>query len=126
MSLLKNYWIQLVLTTVLAFSVSMTLFQIRNPYFDNPNFYIATVFFVLTTIIVNVVFTKGEKQSKEFIFKIMAISMGRLLLCMIAVFIYFLADKPHALPFATHFMIQYIIFTIFELNYLLKYIKQTS
>ena len=126
MSLLKNYWIQLMLTTILAFSISMTLLQTQNHYFDNPNFYIAIVFFVITTVIVNVVFTKGEKQSKEFVFKIMAISMGRLLLCMIAVFIYFLADKPYALPFATHFMIQYIIFTIFELSYLLKYIKQPS
>jgi hypothetical protein len=37
-----------------------------------------------------------------------------------------LINKPQALAFTCHFMIQYLIFTIFEISFLLKYIKQAN
>jgi hypothetical protein len=74
----------------------------------------------------NKLLTKGENESKEFVFKSLAMSMGRLLICMIFVFIYSLLYKEQALAFTCHFMIAYLIFTVFEISFLLKYIKQTN
>ena len=77
-------------------------------------------------LILMTLLTKGDKQSKEFVFKTLAMSMARLLVCMIFVFIYSLVNKPEALAFTCHFMIQYVLFTIFEMSFLLKYIKQAD
>jgi hypothetical protein len=84
------------------------------------------LFFALATLGTNALLTKGDKQSKEFVFKTLAMSMARLLVCMIFVFIYSLVNKPEALAFTCHFMIQYVLFTIFEMSFLLKYIKQAD
>jgi hypothetical protein len=122
----KKYYLQLVITCIGALLLSYGLSQVPNKFFSTNHFWIPTLFFALTTFGINVLLTKGEKQSKEFIFKTLAMSMARLLVCMIFVFIYSLINKPQALAFTCHFMIQYVLFTIFEMSFLLKYVKQTS
>lgn len=126
MKLLKNYTFQLLLVSGIALVLSFLLTQVRSRYFDCPHFYWITIFFATTTYLADLVLKKGDRQSREFIMKIMALSMGRLLLCMVLVFIYSMVNKPQALGFACHFMLQYLLFTIFELSYLLKFIKQPN
>jgi hypothetical protein len=106
--------------------LSYGLSQIPIIYLNTNHFWIPTVFFAITTIASNSLVTSGDKDSKEFVFKTLALSMARLLLCMIFVFIYSLINKPQALAFSCHFMIQYIAFTIFEMAFLLKYIKRSD
>ena len=106
--------------------LSYGLSQIKIIYLNTNHFWIPTIFFAITTIASNSLVTSGDKDSKEFVFKSLALSMARLLLCMIFVFIYSLINKPQALAFSCHFMIQYVLFTIFEMSFLLKYIKQAD
>lgn len=122
----KKYYIQFITVCIGALILSYGLSQIPNRYFNTHHFWIPTVFFALSTLGVNALLTKGDKQSKEFVFKTLAMSMARLLVCMIFVFVYSLINKPQALAFTCHFMIQYLIFTIFEISFLLKYIKQAN
>lgn len=126
MTFLKNYNLRLLLLSCGAFLLSLGLSQIHSRFFDCPHFYIITLFFAVTTFLANFVFKAGAHESRESILKIMAISMGRLLLCMVAVLIYSVVNKPQALGFACHFMIQYVLFTIFELSHLLKFVKQAT
>lgn len=126
MTFLKNYNLRLLLVSVAALLLSLGLTQIHSRFFDCSHFYIITLFFAATTLLANVVFKAGPHQSRESILKIMAISMGRLLLCMVAVLIYSVVNKPQALGFACHFMIQYVLFTIFELSYVLRLVKQPT
>ncbi len=121
-----KYYIQFIAVCLGALILSYGLSQIQNRYFSTNHFWIPTIFFALSTLGINAMLTKGEKQSKEFIFKTLAMSMARLLACMIFVFIYSLINKPQALAFTCHFMIQYLVFTIFEISFLLKYIKQAN
>ena len=100
--------------------LSYGLSQVPNRYLSTNHFWIPTVFFALTTLGINAVLTKGDKGSKEFVFKTLARSMARLLVCMVLVLIYSLINKPEALAFACHFMLQYLVFTIFEISFLLK------
>lgn len=106
--------------------VSYGLSQLPNKYCLTPHFWIPTLFFLITTLLINLLLTSGNKDSKEFVFKTLAMSMARLLICMIFIFIYSLINKPQALAFSCHFMLAYIVFTIYELSFLLKYIKQTN
>jgi hypothetical protein len=121
-----KYYIQFISVCLGALILSYGLSQVPNRYLCTNHFWIPTVFFALSTLGVNALLTKGEKQSKEFIFKTLAMSMARLLACMIFVFIYSLINKPQALAFTCHFMIQYLVFTVFEISFLLKYIKQAN
>lgn len=120
----KKYYLQLAIVSVGALLLSFGLLQLNNRFFTTAHFWIPTLFFVITTITTNLLITSGDKESKEFVFKTLAMSMARLLLCMIFVFVYSLINKPEALAFTCHFMIQYILFTIFEISFLLKFIKK--
>jgi hypothetical protein len=122
----KKYYLQFITICIGALVLSYGLSQLQNRYFSTSHFWIPTLFFALATIGTNALLTKGDKQSKEFVFKTLAMSMARLLVCMIFVFIYSLVNKPEALAFTCHFMIQYVLFTIFEMSFLLKYIKQAD
>jgi heme A synthase len=122
----KKYYLQFITICIGALVLSYGLSQLQNRYFSTSHFWIPTLFFALATIGTNALLTKGDKQSKEFVFKTLAMSMARLLVCMIFVFIYSLVNKPEALAFTCHFMIQYVLFTIFEMSFLLKYIKHSD
>lgn len=122
----KKYYIQFITVCLGALVLSYGLSQIQNRYFSTNHFWIPTIFFTISTLAVNALLTSGNKESKEFVFKTLAMSMARLLVCMIFVFVYSLINKPQALAFTCHFMIQYLVFTIFEISFLLKYIKQAN
>ena len=122
----KKYYLQFTIICVGSLIISYGLSQLQNRYFSTSHFWIPTLFFALATLGTNALLTAGDKQSKEFVFKTLAMSMARLLVCMIAVFIYSLINKSQALAFTCHFMIQYVLFTIFEMSFLLKYIKQAD
>ena len=122
----KKYYLQFVLVCVGALLLSYGLSQAPTRFLNTTDFWIPTVFFTVTTLGANALLTKGDKHSKEFVFKSLAMTMARLLVCMIFVFIYSLVNKPGVMAFSCHFMIQYILFTIFEMSSLLKYIKQAD
>jgi hypothetical protein len=111
----KKYYLQFSIIALGALILSFGLTQTQSPFFATNHYWIPTAFFALTTLGIKVVLTSGDKQSKEFVFKTLAMSMARLLACMVFVFIYSLINKPQSLAFACHFMTQYIIFTIFEI-----------
>lgn len=122
----KKYYLQFTAVCIGSLLLAYGLAQIQNRYFNTNHFWIPTLFFALSTLGTNALLTKSDKTSKEFVFKTLALSMARLLVCMIAVFIYSLIYKEQALAFTCHFMVQYLIFTVFEISFLLKYIKQAS
>ncbi len=122
----KKYYINFVCVCIGGFLMAYGLNQLQSRFFTNEHYWFPTLFFALTTLATNALLTKGEKESKEFIFKALAMSMARLLVCMIVVFIYSYINKPQVLGFTCQFMVQYFIFTVFEIAFLLKYIKQTS
>jgi hypothetical protein len=122
----KKYYLQFTMICTGALLLSYGLSQTPSPYLNTPHFWIPTLFFAVTTLATNALLTKGDKRSKEFVFKTLALSMARLLLCMVFVFVYSLINKPQVLAFTCHFMIQYVLFTVFEMSFLLKYIKQTD
>lgn len=122
----KQYTFWFAIISLISVTSSFWLSQIDSRFLKNPHFWLPTIFFIVTTLLVNLVLTNSEKGTKEFVFKTLALSMARLLLCMVFVLVYSLINKPLALSFTSHFMLQYVIFTVFEIVFLLKYIKQAD
>ena len=111
------------LVAVLAAVVSISIGLLNIPAISNPYWYASIIFFLTTGLLINYILFGKPSDPKDFVMKIMLTSMMRLLLCMVGVFIYSLIDKPHMISFALHFMLHYILFTIFEISFLLKYTK---
>lgn len=121
-----KYYLQFTVLCLGALLLSYGLSQIQNRYFYTYHFWIPTLFFALTSLGINALLTNTDKRSTDFVFKTLALSMARLLSCMIFVFVYSLLNKEQALAFTCHFMIQYLTFTIFDISFLLKHIKQAN
>lgn len=121
-----KYYLNFSIVAVSALVLSYFLSQVDSKYFTTSHYWIPTLFFVLTTLGIHVVLTKKPKEPKEFIFIYLALSMGRLLVCLFFVLIYSYVNKLSSLAFACHFMIQYLLFTLFEISSLLNTIKQNN
>ena len=85
--------------------------------------FISLIFHVLVSFLIQLLLFKKSDDQKDYINKIMFTSMGRLLACMFGLLIYKVFDKANFTHFALHFMLHYILFTAFEIAYLLKFIK---
>ena len=85
--------------------------------------YISLLFHLFISLLIQLLLFKKGGDQKDYIYKIMFSSMGRLLACMFGLLIYKIFDKENFTQFALHFLLHYILFTIFEIAYLLKFIK---
>lgn len=122
----KKYYLNFSIVTISALVLSYFLSQIDSKYLNTPHFWIPTLFFFITTLGMHYIINRKPKEPKEFIFIYLALSMGRLLLCLFFVLIYSFLNKTSSLAFACHFMIQYLLFTLFEISSLLNSIKQNN
>ena len=89
----KKYYLQLLIICIGTLFLSYELAKLNTPYLLTSHYWIPTLFFLSTTFLINKLLTNGDKASKEFVFKTLAMSMARLLGCMIVVFIYSLVNK---------------------------------
>lgn len=121
-----SYYLKLILLCLSSLIISFGLSTVNNRYFHTSNFWLPSVFFTSTTLVVHYFLTQRSSEPKEFIFKYLAISMARLLLCMVCVLIYSQVRKTDALAFTCHFMIQYILFTVYEIVMILKHVRQSN
>ncbi len=113
----------LLFVSLLAIAISQVLNNLNSPKVFAGYWYFSVIFFAGAALLINFIFYKSDGDPRTFVFKIMSTSMLRLLLCMIGIFIYSIFDKAHFLSFAIHFGLHYILFTIFEISYLIKYTK---
>lgn len=121
---MKNKPFILMLVSALVSSIISVLLNLIPYQAVQSQLWIVSVgFHVLISLALHAIMYRKTEDPKDFINKIMLTSMGRLLLCMVGVFIYSLVDKPHFMGFAIHFMLHYVLFTIFEINYMLKFVK---
>jgi hypothetical protein len=88
-----------------------------------PYWFFSAAFHLLISVLLYLVLFRNTGDPRDYTFKIMFSSMGRLLLCMVGLLIYKVCDKGNFTHFAVHFMLHYILFTVFEIRYLLKFIK---
>jgi len=88
-----------------------------------PYWFISAAFHLFISLLLYMLLFRKKGDPRDYTFKIMFSSMGRLLVCMVGLLIYKVCDKQNFTHFAVHFMLHYILFTVFEIRYLLNYIK---
>lgn len=85
--------------------------------------YVSLLFHTVISLVLLLILFRKAGDPKDYTFKIMFTSMGRLLLCMVCLLVYKVCDKDNFTQFALHFGLHYILFTVFEMASLLKFIK---
>lgn len=100
-------------------SVLLNVFSLM----PSSTWYISAAFHLFISVLLYLLLIRKTGDPRDYVFKIMFSSMGRLLVCMIGLLIYKVCDKLNFTHFAVHFMLHYILFTVFEIRYLLKFIK---
>lgn len=85
--------------------------------------YVSLLFHISISFLILLLLFRKTNDQRDYTFRIMFASMGRLLLCMIGLLIYKVIDKQNFTQFALHFVLHYILFTVFEIASLLKFIK---
>lgn len=104
-------------------SIMMNMFSLGT-YSDY--WYVSLIFHTILSFLLVLIMLRKTDDPKDYTFKIMFTSMGRLLLCMICLLVYRVVDKEYFTQFALHFGLHYILFTAFEMASLLKFIKATK
>ena len=109
------------ISTLLSAAISLLLNFLSLGH--SSTWYISILFHLFISVLLYLVLFRKPGDPRDYTFKIMFTSMGRLLVCMFGLLIYKVSDKQNFPHFAVHFLIHYILFTIFEIAYLLKFIK---
>ncbi len=109
------------LSAILSTGISLLLNFLS--VLSSTTWYISVLFHLLLSVLLFLVLIRKIGDPRDYVFKIIFSSMGRLLVCMIGLLIYKVCDKGNFTHFAGHFMLHYILFTVFEIGYLLKFIK---
>lgn len=112
-----------IISGIIAMIISLGLNSLSLEKSHADFWYISVLFHVVVSFLLRLVLFGNKSAPADFIFKIMFASMGRLLLCMVGIFIYSLFDKSTFVQFAIHFMLHYIVFAVLEIIYLLKFVK---
>ena len=113
--------LSVIISAVLAsgFSFVLNSFTI----FTAQYWYLGVIFFTVICFILNLV-SSFRSAGDNFTQLLMAGIVIKLLLALVCIVIYMLWDKAGFFNFSIHYILHYILFTVFEIRYLLYIIKQ--
>lgn len=111
-----------IISLVLSVAGSLLMNKIF-PGLNSSFWYLSLIFHLIVSFLIMLLLFRKSGDQRDYTFRLMFASMGRLLACMFGLLIYKLCDKQNFTQFALHFMLHYILFTVFEIASLLKFIK---
>ena len=111
-----------IISLVLSVAGSLLMNKIF-PGLNSSFWYLSLIFHLIVSFLIMLLLFRKSGDQRDYTFMLMFASMGRLLVCMFGLLIYKLCDKQNFTQFALHFMLHYILFTVFEIASLLKFIK---
>jgi len=120
--LLKNI-ISLLIPAALALGASYLLNTFTTLISPYTNY--ALLFFLLVCFILNIMQTR-HAHSDSLSGLLIAGIVIKMLLSFTVIIVYSFIDHPRLFAFAIHFILYYILFTVFEIRYLLQLIKNNS
>lgn len=120
--ILKNL-ISVLIPTLLGSALSLGLNQ--SGRLETPNAWYSLLYFVLTCFVFNLVYVH-QSRSKSFSDLLFAGIIIRLLTALVVILLYVLFLRSDFSHFAIHFVCHYILFTIFEIRFLISLIRNTQ
>ncbi|WP_317896533.1 hypothetical protein [Aurantibacillus circumpalustris] len=117
--ILKNFY---ALAIPLSLSVAVSLLLNTYTRIISENYLYSLSFFTLIGFILNIIYAQ-KAGTKIFTQLLLVAIVIKLLLGLTGVIVYSFIDKPGFFSFSIQFILHYILFTIFEIRYLLFLIK---
>ncbi|PBQ33630.1 hypothetical protein CNR22_18220 [Sphingobacteriaceae bacterium] len=122
MKLVLRNLLTVLYTSLLCIFLSLALNGLSS--LVSKNWYLGLSFFALLSIILN--FLYSHKAGKEgFTELLLGTVVVKLLFALVFILAYSVIDNPGFYTFSIHFILHYILFTVFEIRYLLHIIKTT-
>jgi len=87
-----------------------------------PSWFISMVFFLGLNIVLLVVYSLTRK-SPDFTGILLGCLVAKLLLSLITLLLFRVFSSEPLLPFAVHFIVHFVVFTVFEIRYVLWLIR---
>ncbi len=113
----------IIFSAIFSLIVSLTLNYFNICY--SKNWWWSLLFFLVIFITTKLLFAQ-KRQPESGADILIGTIWIKLILLLVAVFIYSLIDKNGLFRFSMHFMTHYILFTVFEIRYLLSKIKNET
>ncbi len=110
----------LLLPLVLSLVCSI-VFNLFSPTAYSLYFISALIQLVLSAILFFIY--KSKLNPKEYTQLLFGSNLVKFLLCLFGLVAFYVIDKENFGKFSLHYLVHYLLFTIFELNYLFKNIK---
>jgi len=115
---------QVILITVLAYILIAIVFYFFFLEAFHFSLLLTPLLLSFTTIWLHGLLIKAsEKTPMRFVNQFMMVTGIKLLLYLVFILVFILAWSPYAIPFLIIFFSLYIIFTVLEINELLKFLK---
>jgi hypothetical protein len=120
LSLLK----QLIVFSLLLVSVAVVLFFLLPGTFITPALFFLFPFFISVTLIsANILIRSARKKFIRYLNVYMLTTLVKLILYVLVMVVYILLNKQDVIPFFVTFLILYLLYTIFEVVWLVKFFK---
>ena len=117
-------FVRSLLAVIIPCALSILLSLTLNYYqvLPSPNWYYGVLLLCGFCVIMNAVYSY-QAGSDSFTQLLIAGIVIKLLFALIAILIYSFIDKQGFFSFSLHFIMQYVLFTVFEIRYLLHLVK---
>lgn len=124
---MKPFLIKSTLLTLLIFLIGAVLYAtiLKSYYFSLLP--LVVLFFFVVTNLVHAYFLKiADKSNTRFTSKYMAVNYIKMFFYIVVAIIFVVINREFAKVFVANFLVLYIVYTIFEVNEILKKIKQKT
>ena len=124
---MKPFLIKSTILTVIVFLLGAILYSTVLKSFYIAVLPFSLIFFYLITNLVHAYLLKiVGKSGARFISQYTAVSFIKMFFYLAVAIVYVILDREHAKPFMAGFLLLYVIYTVFEVNEFLKFIKQKN
>ena len=124
---IKRFVLNSIILTALISSFVFIIFYFFLQQYYLPIFPFVILFFAILTILVHIILLKAAKKKlSNFVNMFMIATVAKLFIHLIFIAVYLLVDKINAKPFVVLYLINYFIFTIYEVWALLLDLKNND
>jgi len=122
---LKKFITLLFILTIVIYTCGITLFNtILKDYYFGGFLFIPVLFFGITLAVHIHLIRISQRDLKKFIPRFIGTIGIKIGLYFALIIVYLLIDRNHAVPFLISFLIMYLIYTIFEIVFVLSYLER--
>ena len=121
----RSFFIKLSLFSIVSFGISLLCQHFASIHFQTNLFWVIWLFFVITTMLIHIVLIRAADQDpKKFVNYYMGITALKLFAYLIIIMVYGLVNRDGAQGFIICFLLNYFLYSGFEVVTLMKHFKK--